>query len=136
HLVDAKYNAVASILPQPANGNFPVGQNLQNTFLFAPVFNFPNEFAGPSSKIALSSALPTSSSAAAVNIGAIFPFGSGIILIGPTTTGGAGSINIGPVAAAAAASSAGAIIPPQAAFGIWNGASVMSLLFTQRHDQY
>jgi hypothetical protein len=99
------------------------------------VFNFPNEFAGPPSKISLSTALPTSAAASALTIGTIAGTGAGIIIIGPQGNA-QGSITVGPLAAAAAAASAGAIIPPQSAYGIWNGASIMSLSFVQRHDQY
>lgn len=42
HLWQARYAAVASILPP----DFNVGSNLANTFLFSPVVNFPAEFAG------------------------------------------------------------------------------------------
>jgi hypothetical protein len=49
HLFEAKYAAVATLVPP----NLQAGQNLEDTFLFSPVFNFPNDFAGPPQKIAL-----------------------------------------------------------------------------------
>ena len=42
HLREARYAASASILP----ANFNVGATLQNTFLFSPVGNFGNDWAG------------------------------------------------------------------------------------------
>jgi hypothetical protein len=79
HLAEAKYGAVASLVP---GGNPPLqpGQLLTETFLFSPVYNFPNDFAGPAQKLAIGN--------------------------------------------------------PFAAYGIWNGASVETLIFIQRFDQY
>src|SRR5207253_2191865 len=37
-LTEAKYNAVATLIPPGGN----LGQLLENSFLFSPVFNFPN----------------------------------------------------------------------------------------------
>jgi hypothetical protein len=76
HFDKVKYVGGASIIP---NG-FNVGPNLADTFLFAPVFNFPSEFAGPAQKVSVGN--------------------------------------------------------PGAAFGIWDGASVMTVQFTTRFDQY
>lgn len=42
HLVQAKYHASASILPP----GFDAGNAFENTFLFAPVSNFPTDYAG------------------------------------------------------------------------------------------
>lgn len=42
HLTAVQYHASASIIPH----DFNVGQQLENTFLFSPVSNFPNDFAG------------------------------------------------------------------------------------------
>jgi hypothetical protein len=75
-LVETKYSAVATLVPPGLNA----GPLLADSFLFAPVFNFPNDFAGPGFKLALGN--------------------------------------------------------PLAAFGIWNGASVMSIDFVQRFSQY
>jgi hypothetical protein len=75
HLLEAKYGAVATLVPP----NLNPGQLLADSFLFSPVFNFPNDFAGPPNKIALGN--------------------------------------------------------PNAAFGIWNAATVMSESFVQRFDQ-
>jgi hypothetical protein len=83
-LTEAQYPAVASVLGplavQPATAAAGIGQLLENTFLFSPVFNFPNEYAGAFNKLAIGN--------------------------------------------------------PLAAFGIWNGASVMSISFLQRYQQY
>jgi hypothetical protein len=46
-LFDAHYSAGASLVPF----NFVGGPNLQNTFLFSPVFNFAPQYAGPATKI-------------------------------------------------------------------------------------
>jgi hypothetical protein len=47
HLMDVKYSATASIIPQ----GFNVGSTLADTFLFSPVFNFPADYAGPPKKV-------------------------------------------------------------------------------------
>jgi hypothetical protein len=75
-IFEARYSAVASLVPPGLNP----GPLLADTFLFAPVFNFPNDFAGAAQKLAVGN--------------------------------------------------------PNAAYGIWNAASVMSLDFIQRFDQY
>jgi hypothetical protein len=75
-LLETKYSAVATLVPPGLNA----GPLLAETFLFSPVFNFPNEFAGPLQKLALGN--------------------------------------------------------PLAAYGIWNGATVMSIDFVQRFSQY
>jgi len=49
HLADNRMSAGASILP----GDFNVGDQLQNTFLFSPVFNFTNSFAGEAQELGL-----------------------------------------------------------------------------------
>lgn len=46
-LLKAEYSAGASLVPQ----FFNVGSRLENTFLFSPVYNFPNLYAGPPFKI-------------------------------------------------------------------------------------
>jgi hypothetical protein len=76
HLVQARYPAQASIIPQ----NFVVAPDLSNTFLFSPVYNFPGEFRGQ-----------------------------------PTKVNGA---------------------PAGSIFGIWNGAALDQIIFTQRLDFY
>jgi hypothetical protein len=47
HLAEARYAAVAGVLP----GNFNLGSQGQNTFLFSPVFNFPVTFAGNNANV-------------------------------------------------------------------------------------
>jgi len=81
HLFDTKYSAGAGTQgPNFANG----GPNLENSFLFSPVFNFSPEFTGPVSRITD----PT-----------------GLVIFG--------ALN-----------------------GIWNGASDMNIIFTQRFDNW
>jgi hypothetical protein len=46
---EAKYAAVATLVPPSLNP----GPLLADSFLFSPVFNFPNEFAGPDNKLAI-----------------------------------------------------------------------------------
>jgi hypothetical protein len=75
-LNEAKYQAVASLVPPGQNG----GPELADTFLFSPVFNFPSQFAGEPQKLALGN--------------------------------------------------------PNAAYGIWDAASVMSISFVQRYTEY
>ena len=75
-LVEARYSAVATLVPPGLNA----GPQLADSFLFAPVFSFPNEFAGQAQKLAIGN--------------------------------------------------------PNAAYGIWNAASIMSLDFIQRFSQY
>lgn len=77
HLVENKYSGGASIEPFGFNS---VGIQTSDTFLTAPVFNFPVDFSGPDRKL----------------------------LVGN----------------------------PGAAFGIWDAASVMTISFVQRFDQW
>jgi len=58
HLVQARYTAQASIIPP----SFNVGNQFENTFLFAPVVNFTTDFAGNATNI------PVGSSAAVFGI--------------------------------------------------------------------
>jgi hypothetical protein len=76
HVAEAEYSAVATLVPPGLNG----GVGLTDTFLFAPVYNFPNDYAGPAFKTSLGD--------------------------------------------------------PFAAYGIWNGASIMQITFIQRFDQF
>jgi Legionella pneumophila major outer membrane protein precursor len=86
HLFDTKYSGGAGIQgPNFANQGF----NLENSFLFAPVFNFSPEFTGP---------------------------------VARNTTGGDITTN-------------GQIVFG-ALNGIWNGASDMTILYTQRFDNW
>jgi len=75
-LVENKYAAVATLVPPSLNP----GPILADSFLFSPVYNFPNDFAGPPNKLAIGN--------------------------------------------------------PNAAYGIWNAASVMSIQFVQRFTEY
>ncbi len=47
HLVQVKYHAAASVIPP----SFESGEAFQNTFLFAPVTNFPTDYAGNATNI-------------------------------------------------------------------------------------
>jgi hypothetical protein len=126
HLVDVKYSAVASIIPP----TFNLGQFLSDSFLFSPVFNFPNAFAGPTNKIGISTSIAGSSAASATTI--LNPLPETIVLPNGTVI----SNIFLPVGVSTLATSAGFIIVPQAAFGIWNGASIMDLVFVQRYDDF
>jgi hypothetical protein len=75
-LNEAKYNAVASLVPPGLNA----GPLLADSFLFSPVYNFPSQFAGEPQKLAVGN--------------------------------------------------------PNAAYGIWNASSVMSISFVQRYSEY
>jgi hypothetical protein len=75
HLVQNKTGAVATLVPPSLQPDL----RLLETFLFSPVFSFPNDFAGVDDKIALGA--------------------------------------------------------PRAAYGIWNGATIMTIWNTQRYDQ-
>ena len=135
HLVESKYTAVASLVPN----TFLANTNLEDTFLFSPVFNFPNDFAGSISKIAIASAFNSASSASATAQFNSFPvlniFGNPV----PAQSAGTGNntaTNFAFFSGVVAASASGSIIVPQAPFGIWNGATTMTLSFVQRYDDY
>lgn len=83
YISEAQYRAGATLAPQYG----AVGQDLENTFLYSPVYNFPPEYAGADNKIRA-------------------PF---------TTT---------------------PAISAQAVFGIWNGASIQTISFLQRTQQW
>jgi hypothetical protein len=51
HLTQVRYSASANILPS----DFNVGAQFQNTFLFAPVTNFPTDWAGADKKLPVGS---------------------------------------------------------------------------------
>jgi len=86
YLSEAQYRAGATLAPP--RGTY--GPALADTFLFAPVFNFPPEYAGADFKVR-----PTSVTGLQTNL-----------------------------------------VNPQAVFGIWNGASIMTIDFVQRYQQY
>jgi hypothetical protein len=91
YITDAQYRAAASLAPQFGQ----VGPRLADTFLFAPVFNFPPELSGANFKVSTPN-----------------------IQTAPSGAGGANQPNA------------------QAVFGIWNGASIMTIEFIQRFQQY
>jgi hypothetical protein len=118
-LVESKYNAVASVIPPTYN----IGRNGEDQFLFSPVFNFPPEFAGPFNKLTV--ARPgNNGSSGTINITAVPPSSTAGVAVG-------GSINV-----TATATTNGIISVPQAAYGIWNAATIMSEDFVQRHEEY
>jgi hypothetical protein len=138
HLAESKYSAVASFIP----ANFQLGNNLENSFLFSPVFNFPNEFAGPASKVGVSVPNPSNGSSAALVLGV-----NGQVTIQSVAnvnqngqiTSVSSVLNVGTggsITANVVATSQGVSIFPQSAFGIWNAASVMTLEFIQRYDDF
>ena len=51
HVYNVRYLAGATLVPP----NSDVGQNLEDSFLYSPVYNFPSAFAGPASKLAIGS---------------------------------------------------------------------------------
>ncbi len=53
HFMESKAAAEATLVPP----NLQAGQLLEETFLFSPVFNFPNAYAGPANKLALGNPL-------------------------------------------------------------------------------
>ena len=88
----SEVNLGASATLAPRGGN--VGPNFADSFLFAPVFNFPNDFAGPTDKVTA-----------------------------PNPEFGIGDNPF--------------VVPaPGLAFGIWNGAGIMTEQFLQRTQQW
>lgn len=103
YLSEVQHRAGATLAPPASFGNPPTvnaGVNLENTFLFSPVFNFPPEFAGADFKVNVPPGITPG------NI--------------PPTFVNPGTINVF----------------PQTVFGIWNGASIMTLSFIQRFQQW
>jgi hypothetical protein len=90
-LYEAQYRAGATLAPRFQQN----GPQLAESFLFAPVFNFPPEYSGANFKVTIPP-IPTG-----VQTGVQPPQPS-----------------------------------PQAVFGIWNGASIMTLAFRQRFQQW
>jgi len=135
HLVESKYSAVASTVAPTFLANF----NLEDTFLFSPVFNFPNDFAGASQKIGISSPSTTSTSSASASFSsaaALTAFGLPIFITVTAPNGASATVPFTNISAAVAASTSGAVLVPQAPYGIWNGATTMTLSFVQRYDDY
>jgi hypothetical protein len=96
YISQAQYRAGATLARPVGPGIDPansIGLRLENTFLFAPVFNFPPEYAGADFKVN--------------------------VLPGAQDVNG-NQINVN----------------AQTAFGIWNAASIMTLEFRQRFQQW
>jgi hypothetical protein len=53
HLFNARYIGGATLIPFGGN----LGPNLAESFLYSPVYNFPNDFAGPAAKLAIGNPL-------------------------------------------------------------------------------
>jgi hypothetical protein len=107
HLFEFKQIAEASGVA-PFFNNRP---DLADSVLFAPVFNFPADFAGPR--------LKTSADITAMQFFDSLPFPTP----GPTPRGGTTEPRFNePIGFVA--------------FGIWNGANNMEISFTQRYDQW
>jgi hypothetical protein len=121
HLQEVRYNAVASIIPR----SFDFGRNSEDQFLFSPVYNFPPEFAGPVFKIQI---LDLRNPMGPVS-------GTLSVIPNPVSTVGGTRIITG-FQQVATASSNGGLSLPQAAYGIWNAATVMGIDFVQRTDMY
>jgi hypothetical protein len=119
HLMNVTYSAVASVIPP----TFNIGRNGEDQFLFSPVFNFPPEFAGPPNKLQVTNPSKSAATAAITITPTVIAVIDGV----PVPTGN--TVN-------AAVSSSSAIAVPQAAYGIWNAATIMSEDFQQRYDEY
>jgi len=91
-LTEKNLGASATLAPPGQN----VGSNFADSFLFSPVFNFPNDYAGPNTKMTI----PNPS------------FRQGSLVETPT------------------------LPAPGLAYGIWNGASIMTEQFLQRFQQW
>lgn len=121
HMPTVRYSAVASVIPP----NFFIGRNGEDQFLFSPVFGFPPDFAGPVNKLAVVDPRGGGINAS-INTVAIAGQGGGP---GQGGTGGQARV-------IAQATSVGSVQVPQAAYGIWNAATIMHESFVQRHDQW
>jgi hypothetical protein len=122
-LVEAKYSAVASVIPPTYN----IGRNGEDQFLFSPVFNFPPEFAGPPNKLIVFNPAQASATAAFQ----IIPILGITTITGPTVAVLPSAFQIN-----AQATQNGIVVVPQGAYGIWNAATIMSESYVQRHDEY
>jgi hypothetical protein len=101
HLVTKKESATAAPIGATLNG----GTAGFDSFLFSPVYNFPNDYIGPQHKL---------------TIGLLTP---GNFTIGPN------ALNFGFLPDSAFQSTPGPL-------GIWNGAQLMQIQFTQRYDDF
>ena len=173
-LFDAHYSAGASLVPY----NFQGGTFLQNTFLVSPVYNFPPQYSGPSTKVVqdlpgvgtriITQSVVQGSTITVQNSVAAGTGGIGnvintvpiiittpiigqiqvavpanqIIVTRPTTIGAVTAVNGN--TGALLSSTPVIVSQPQGvtggnpgfnAYGIWNGASVMDIKFTQRYQQ-
>jgi hypothetical protein len=100
HLLNKKTSATAG----PIGPTLNAGAGGADSFLFAPVYNFSNDFNGPINKINVSFFLP------------------GVFVVGPPNPPGF-PLNW-------------AFLTTQGPVGIWNGAQLMTIQFTQRYDEF
>jgi hypothetical protein len=98
-MFNTHYNHTATLIPPELR----VGADLADSFLTAPVFNFPSEFAGPANKTSQPDRI--------------------LVVTGPAPFGMHSENGLAPLG------------NPFALFGIWNGASLMSIDFIQRYSQ-
>jgi hypothetical protein len=106
HLTDAHSSAAATLVPSGSR----VGNNFAESFLYSNVFNFPSDYGGPQNKITVPNPL----------------------FLPPRFV-----INTNGTVVFAPAFNPPPLIPaPGAVYGIWNGASIETIEFTQRFDQY
>jgi hypothetical protein len=98
YITEAQYRAGATLAPPGlragANADQVLGPQLENTFLFSPVFNFPPEYAGADFKVQVQPGTQSATPNQDINVNS------------------------------------------QTAFGIWNAASIMTLEFRQRFQQW
>ena len=112
---EASYRAGATLIPRAGT----LDPNFANSFLFADVHNIPPQFAGPDFKV-------------------LFPFPRVPVTMLPLLQPGNH-----PTPSPILLTIPVGLVPfpiiqpsPQAAFGIWNGASIMTIDFTQRFQQW
>jgi hypothetical protein len=112
--------ATATLAPR----DLALRDDFANSFLFSPVYNFPNEYAGPIDKVAFTTpTLATQTFSPTIN--------TTPTLIKPDATGTTTvTATIPPLTLPAAL-----VTPVNAAYGIWNAASVMSMKFEQRAEE-
>lgn len=140
-LTEAKYSAAATLFPM----NFQLGDRFAESFLTAFVFNFPNDYNGPTGDV-LSNVrvIPTftitttvitpATESVAASVVTLPPQTGQLVPINSQTTDSAGNLIIvtsvqDPIPASTLAANNGAA-------GIWNAATVMEISFVQRFTDY
>ncbi|MFN4258009.1 MAG: hypothetical protein ACK4RK_01840 [Gemmataceae bacterium] len=126
-LFQTQYTGGAAGVPPQFLG--PIGNF--DSFLYANVFNFPPEYAGPEYKV-----IPGLNNPVMINGLAFLPvlgIPDYIIPIGPGVGAGVPGVDSEPEGPFAQALP---LPQPGALYGIWNGADSMTIKFTQRFDQF